>query len=87
VLRIVSALATVAFALAALVFVWSVEAAIGMALNPTAAVAMRSPWMLPVLPGLVAGVLYWLMRLAWAAVDRRKTEPSDPDEPERESTS
>jgi hypothetical protein len=68
-LKVASALTTGAFAVAALAFVWMTQIAIGMALNPTGHIGLSNPWMLLLVSGAVAGSLYWLMRIAWAAVD------------------
>ncbi|HEX7172076.1 MAG TPA: hypothetical protein VF365_05640 [Candidatus Limnocylindria bacterium] len=78
-LKLASALATVAFAVAALMLVWYVQVAIGVALHPTADVRPANPMFLLIVTGVVALFLYGIMRAAWAAVDRTEVETTRED--------
>jgi hypothetical protein len=83
VLKVGSALATVAFAIAALMLVWMVQVAVGVMLNPDADIRPANPVWLVFVAGLVALGLYGVMRAAWAAVDRFEAASPGMDETPR----
>jgi hypothetical protein len=73
-LKVASALATVAFAISALMFAWMVQVTIGLMFNPDVDIRPANPIALTLVAGAVALGLYSVMRAAWAAVDRLEAE-------------